>query len=41
MMCTGGALADLYSGCVVCSNSLIPGPEMTEMTSFIGFDLNA
>ena len=29
----------LNSGCVVCSHSLIPGPEMTETTSFLSFDL--
>ena len=32
---------DLNSGCVVYSNSLIPGPEMTETTSFLSFDLIA
>ena len=32
---------DLNSGCVVYSNSLIPGPEMAEITSFLSFDLIA
>ena len=32
---------DLNSGCVVYSNSLIPGPETTETTSFLSFDLIA
>ena len=36
----GGTLwVDLNSGCVVYSNSLMPGPEMTETTSVIGFVL--
>ena len=30
---------DLNSGCVVYSNSLLPGPETTETTSFLNFDL--
>ena len=35
----GGVMLDvLDSGCVVYSNSLIPGPEMTETTGFLGFD---
>ena len=31
----------LDSGCVVYSNSLIPGPEMTEMTGFMTFRINS
>ena len=34
----GMILIDLNSGCIVYSNSLIPGPEMT---SFLSFDFTA
>ena len=35
--CSGVSMLYFDSGCVVYSNSLKPGPEMTRTTSFLGF----
>ena len=37
-ICKWCGICCLNSGCVVYSNSLIPGPETTRMTSFVSFD---